>query len=50
MTTGTVIWLVLGAVFAVLFFGIAAVVTILGVKDLKKLLRGTEQRQEKACR
>jgi hypothetical protein len=45
MTTGTVVWLVLGAVFAALFFGIAGVVAILGVKDLRKLLRGSERRE-----
>jgi hypothetical protein len=48
MTTGTVVWLVLGAVFAALFFGIAVVVSVFGIKDLRKLLHGSERRQQKA--
>lgn len=46
MTTGVAVWLVLGAVFAVLFFGIAAVVAVRGFGDLRKLLGGAT-RQEK---
>jgi|WetSurMetagenome_2_1015567.scaffolds.fasta_scaffold12366_6 hypothetical protein len=37
MTTGVALWLVIGAVSAALFFGIAAVVAVLGVRDLKRL-------------
>jgi hypothetical protein len=39
MTTGSLIWLIVGALFAVLFFGIAAVVAFRGVADLRDLLR-----------
>jgi hypothetical protein len=38
MTTGIVVWLIVAAASAALFFGIAAVVSVLGMKDLKKLL------------
>lgn len=40
MTGVMVVWLVVAAVSAALFFGIAAVVSILGVKDLRELLGG----------
>lgn len=40
MTTGTVVWLVIAAASAVLFFGIAAVISISGLKDLRHLLDG----------
>jgi hypothetical protein len=46
MTTGTVVWLALAAIFAILYFGIAVAVSIYGVRDLRRLLRGTEQRQK----
>jgi hypothetical protein len=41
MTTGAIIWLIVGAISAAVFFGIAAVVTVLGIRDLRELLRGT---------
>jgi len=44
MTAGTIVWLALAAVFATLFFGIAAAVSIFGIRDLRRLLRGAEQR------
>lgn len=40
MTTGVIVWLAVAAVSAALFFGIASVVSIRGIKDLKRLLRG----------
>jgi hypothetical protein len=43
MTTGTVVWLSVAAVSAALFFGIAAVVSISGLKDLRNLLGGADQ-------
>jgi hypothetical protein len=43
MTEVTVVWLVLAAAFAALFFGIAAVVSIRGVKDLRELLGGADR-------
>ncbi len=38
MTTGSIIWLVIAAMAAVLYFGIAAVVSVRGLKDLRRLL------------
>jgi hypothetical protein len=43
MTTGTVVWLVIAAASAVLFFGISAVVSISGLKDLRHLLEGADR-------
>ena len=43
MTGGVVAWLVLGAIFAALFFGIAAVVSLRGYRDLRELLGGANQ-------
>jgi hypothetical protein len=43
MTAGAVVWLVLAAMAAALFFGIAVVVSVLGIKDLRHLL-GTSRR------
>jgi hypothetical protein len=45
MTGGAAVWLVLGGFFAALFFGIAAVVSVTGLRDLRRLLRGAERRQ-----
>jgi hypothetical protein len=39
MTSGGLFWLVLFGLAALLFFGIALVVSIRGVKDLRDLLR-----------
>jgi hypothetical protein len=39
MTPGVMVWLVTGAISAALFFGIAAVVAVRGVGDLKRLFR-----------
>jgi hypothetical protein len=44
MTTGAIAWLVVGAISAAVFFGIAAVVTVLGIRDLRELLRDTTVR------
>lgn len=38
MTTGILIWLIIFAVAAFLFFCIAAVIAVLGMRDLKLLL------------
>ena len=43
MTAGVLAWLVVGAVSAVLFFGIAAVVSVRGYKDLRELLGGAKR-------
>jgi len=50
MTVLAVMWLVLGAAFAALFFGIAAVVSIRGVKDLRELLGGADRMKKKTDR
>jgi hypothetical protein len=47
MTGGALFWLVLFGVAALLFFGIALVVSFRGVKDLRDLLSATERREEK---
>ena len=39
MTTGAVIWMVIFVVSAAGFFGVAAVVSVLGVRDVRDLLR-----------
>lgn len=46
MTTGTIAWLIVGAISAVVFFGIAVIVTIYGIRDLRELLRDTVQTKE----
>ena len=50
MTGVTVVWLVLAAVSAALFFGIAAVVSVLGVKDLRELLGGADRVKKRSDR
>jgi hypothetical protein len=47
MTTGATFWLILGGCGAVVFFGIALVVSIRGVGDLRDLLRSTGKQHEK---
>jgi hypothetical protein len=42
MTAGAQFWFFLFAVAALLFFGIALVVTIRGARDLRDLLRSSE--------
>jgi len=44
MTGAVVVWMVLGALFALLFFGIAVVVSLRGLKDLRELLGGARHR------
>ncbi|MEO1020978.1 MAG: hypothetical protein AAFW89_00425 [Bacteroidota bacterium] len=43
MHEGTIIWMILFAAFALLFFGIAAVVSVRGISDIKDLLSETEE-------
>ena len=42
MTIGICIWLIIFAIAALLFFGIAAIVAVLGMQDLKLLLSKSE--------
>ncbi|HTY38557.1 MAG TPA: hypothetical protein VMH23_15670 [Bacteroidota bacterium] len=48
MTTGSVLWLILFSLAALLFFGIALVVAIRGVSDVRDLLRSPEDEEEPA--
>jgi len=50
MTAGTVVWLVVAAASAALFFGIAAVVSIYGIKDLRRLLGGVDRARKRTDR
>ena len=38
MTSGAIFWLITLAISALLFFGVAAVVTVRGLKELRELL------------
>lgn len=42
MTAGILIWLIIFAIAALLFFGIAAIIIVLGMRDLKFLLSKAE--------
>jgi len=44
MDSGAIVWLVIFALSALLFFGIAAVVAVKGLGDLRKLLRYSKRR------
>ena len=44
MTDGALFWLLLFGIAALVFFGIAVVVTIRGVGDLRDLLKSTVRR------
>jgi hypothetical protein len=48
MTTGALFWTILFAISAVLFFGIAIVVSIGGISDLRDLLGKSGRRKTKA--
>ena len=39
MTTGAIVWMVIFGLSAACFFGVAVVVSVLGVRDVKDLLR-----------
>lgn len=38
MTTGTLLWMLVYAMATSLFFGVACVITVIGMRDLKDLL------------
>lgn len=44
MTAGALFWLILFGIAALMFFGIALVVTIRGVGDMRKLLGSSKGR------
>jgi hypothetical protein len=45
MTEGATFWFIVGAAAALLYFGIAGVVMVRGIGDLRDLLRRTERRE-----
>jgi len=45
MSGSTLFWLIVFAVAALLFFGTASVITVLGIRDLRDLLRKSETKQ-----
>lgn len=45
MTTGTLIWLCIFGIAALLFFGTAFVIMVTGAGDLKDLLSFTEKKE-----
>jgi hypothetical protein len=44
MTSGALFWFIVGGFFAALFFGIALVVTIRGIGELRDLTGGAEHK------
>lgn len=42
MTNGILIWMILFGVFALIFFSIAAVVSVKGVSDIKEIMNDPE--------
>jgi len=46
MTSGALFWLVIFGIAALVFFGIALVVTFRGVSDVKDLLSSTARRMK----
>jgi hypothetical protein len=42
MTIGILIWLIIFTVASLLFFGIAAIIAVLGMRDLRLLLSKSE--------
>ncbi|MEX0737110.1 MAG: hypothetical protein WD182_06680 [Bacteroidota bacterium] len=46
MTTGTLIWLCIFGLAALLFFGTALVIMVVGAGDLKDLLRFTDKKEK----
>ena len=46
MDSGAIVWLVIFAASAILFFGIAAVVAVKGFGDLQRLLRHSKRHGE----
>jgi hypothetical protein len=45
MTDGALFWLIIGAISALLFFGIASVVAVRGLAELRDLLSHVEKRR-----
>lgn len=46
MTGISLIWIVVFALAAILFFGTAAVITVLGMRDLRDLLRNSGAKKD----
>ena len=47
MTDGALFWIIVGGFFAALFFGIALVVTVRGIGELRDLTGGARRREER---
>jgi hypothetical protein len=45
MNFGSLFWIAAFAVAALLFFGVAGVITVVGVRDLKELLRRSDKKK-----
>ncbi len=45
MTLGATIWLVIFSISALVFFGIAAIISVYGMKDLRSLLRESQKKE-----
>jgi hypothetical protein len=48
MTGGALFWIILCGISVILFFGIAAVVSVRGVGDLRDLLEGAKKRDKRS--
>ena len=48
MTTGIIVWLILFGIAALLFFGTAVVITVIGFQDLKDLLTHSRKKNTDA--
>jgi len=45
MSGSALFWLIIFAVSALVFFGTASVITVLGIRDLRDLLRKSERKR-----
>jgi hypothetical protein len=45
MTDGALVWIILFAISALLFFGTAVVITVIGIRDLRDLLQRSETKK-----
>jgi hypothetical protein len=45
MTDTALVWIILFAVSALLFFGAAVVITVIGIRDLRDLLQRSETKK-----
>jgi len=50
MNSGSLIWIIIYAIAAILFFGVAGVITVVGVRDLSELLTKSEKKKQQTFR